>query len=282
MSSSDGTGIMSSDGTGMSCSEKLDRLRVLIAESGAAVIALSGGTDSTFLASVAAAVPGFRVMALSVRTPYMFDGELRDAAIFCKSISMEQREISVPIPSSLGDNPPERCYLCKSELMGAIVAAAAEHGFETVFDGTNADDLHEYRPGLRALKELGIRSPLAEAGLTKSEIRQLAREAGLGVSDKPSNTCLLTRFPHGTRITAGDLRKAHEAEMGIAALGFTGARVRVHGELVRIEIRREELARMADEETREKITAAIRKCGYRYVTVDLEGYRSGSMDIRDK
>jgi len=271
----------SREGTGMSSSEKLDRLRALIAESGAAVIALSGGTDSTFLASVAATVPGFRVMGLTVRTPYMFEGELRDAAIFCKSISMEQREISVSIPVSLGDNPPERCYLCKGELMGAIVAAAAEQGFDTVFDGTNADDLHEHRPGLRALKELGIRSPLAEAGLTKSEIRQLAREAGLEVSDKPSNTCLLTRFPHGTTITAGDLRKAHEAEMSIAALGFTGARVRVHGELVRIEIRREELARIADEETRKKITAAVKKSGYRYVTIDLEGYRSGSMDIRE-
>lgn len=263
----------------MDSREKLDKLRLLIAESGAAVIALSGGTDSTFLASVAAAVPGFRVMALTVSTPYMFDGELRDAALFCQSRSIEQREISVAIPSSLGDNPPERCYLCKSELMRAIMAAAAESGFDTVFDGTNADDLHEHRPGMRALKELGIRSPLAEAGLTKSEIRELARDAGLEVSDKPSNTCLLTRFPHGTRITAGDLRRAEEAEMSIAALGFTGARVRIHGELVRIECRREELARMTEEETRQKVTAAIRKSGYRYVTVDLEGYRSGSMDI---
>lgn len=265
----------------MSSSEKLDRLRSLIAGSGAAAIALSGGTDSTFLASVAASVPGFRVMALTVRTPYMFDGELRDAAIFCKSISLGHMEISLPMPASLGDNPPQRCYLCKSELMGAIVAAASEQGFDTVFDGTNADDLHEYRPGIRALAELGIRSPLAEAGLAKNEIRELAREAGLEVSDKPSNTCLLTRFPHGTMVTVSDLRKAYEAEMSIAALGFAGARVRVHGELVRIEIRKEELARLADEDTRKKITAAIRKSGYRYVTVDLEGYRSGSMDITE-
>lgn len=265
----------------MNSSSKLERLKSVIAESGNAAIALSGGTDSTFLASVAAAVPGFRVMALTVRTPYMFDGELRDAAMFCKSISMEQREISVPIPSSLGENPPERCYLCKVELMGSILAAAARLGFDTVFDGTNADDLHEHRPGIRALKELGIRSPLAEAGLTKSEIRQLAREAGLEVSDKPSNTCLLTRFPHDTVITVPDLRRAHEAEMSISSLGFTGARVRIHGELARIELRSEQLARMADEETRKKITAAIKRSGYRYVTIDLEGYRSGSMDIRE-
>ncbi len=264
----------------MNSREKLDKLRSLIAESGAAVIALSGGTDSTFLASVAAAVPGFRVMALTVSTPYMFDGELREAALFCQSRSIEQREISVAIPASLGNNPPERCYLCKSELMRAIIREAAESGFDTVFDGTNADDLLEHRPGMRALKEQGIRSPLAEAGLTKSEIRQLAREAGLEVSDKPSNTCLLTRFPHGTSITAGDLRRAQEAEMSIAELGFAGARVRVHGELVRIECRREELARMTEEVTRQKITAAIKKSGYRYVTVDLEGYRSGSMDLK--
>ncbi len=265
----------------MSSREKLERLRSLIAESGAAVIALSGGTDSTFLASVAASVPGFRVMALTVRTPYMFDDELKDAALFCRSLSIEQREISVAIPASLGDNPPERCYLCKRELMGAIIAAAAESGFDTVFDGTNADDLHEHRPGKRALKELGIRSPLAEAGLTKGEIRELAREAGLGVSDKPSNSCLMTRFPHGTTVTVSDLRKAHEAETRISALGFAGARVRVHGELARIEFRREELARMLDEETRKKIIVAIKKSGYRYVTIDLEGYRSGSMDIRE-
>jgi uncharacterized protein len=162
--------------------------------------------------------------------------------------------------------------------MKAITAAAYEGGYAFVMDGTNADDLSEYRPGLRALREAGVRSPLAEAMLTKEEIRALSREAGLEVSDKPSNTCLLTRFPHDTTITPAGLRLAEKAELIVSQAGFPGARVRVHGELVRIEVRDDQFERITTPEARLTLTGAIRALGFRYVTIDAEGYRTGSMN----
>lgn len=249
-----------------------------MSEAGSAVIALSGGTDSTYLASFAAGVKGLKVMAVTVTTPYMFSSEVSDAAAFCKSAGMKHMEIGMAMPGTVVSNPPERCYLCKKEVMKAVTGAAREGGYACVFDGTNADDLLDYRPGMKALGELGIRSPLAEAGLTKSEIRELAREAGLDVSDKPSNTCLLTRFPHDTPLTEENLRRAEEAERLTTEMGFIGARVRIHGDLVRIEIRRDQFALILNDDIREVLTASIKKLGYKYITIDAEGYRSGSMN----
>jgi uncharacterized protein len=182
------------------------------------------------------------------------------------------------IPESVTGNPPDRCYLCKKEVMKAVRSAAMDAGIINIFDGTNADDVHDYRPGMKALEELGVRSPLLEAGLTKKEIRILAREAGLDVSDKPSNACLLTRFPHDSAIIPDDLRRAEEAELILSNLGFGGSRIRVHGELVRIECRKEHFVRIIADEMREKIISALKELGYRYITIDIEGYRSGSMN----
>ncbi|MGW8181560.1 MAG: ATP-dependent sacrificial sulfur transferase LarE, partial [bacterium] len=196
----------------------------------------------------------------------------------CQQLGVEHIEIRMDMPASVIKNPPDRCYLCKKEVMRVIAGIAVKKGFENIFDGTNADDLHEHRPGILALIETGVRSPLADTGFTKDEIRELSREVGLEVSDRPSNSCLLTRFPHGALITDIELRKAEEAENYIALLGFTGSRVRVHGDLVRIEWRKEHLDAMMHEETRRKITAALKVMGYRYITIDTEGYRSGSMD----
>ena len=264
----------------MTTSERLDNLRALLADAGSAVIALSGGTDSTFLTFIASGITGIRIMAVTVNTPYMFSSEVQEAESFCHRLGVEHREIRTDMPASVITNPPDRCYLCKRELVAAIAGLAREEGFESIFDGTNADDLHDHRPGLKALWETGIRSPLAEAGLTKNEIRELAREADLEAGDKPSNTCLLTRFPHGTVITVEDLRKAEEAEKHITSLGFRGSRVRVHHDLVRIEWRKEHFDAMMQEKTRKKITAALKAMGYRYITFDAEGYRSGSMDTK--
>jgi len=250
----------------------------MLAEAGSAVIALSGGTDSTFLVSFAASVRELRVMAVTVSTPYTFASEVDDAALFCRNRSIEHRIISMEIPVAVSSNPPDRCYLCKREVMKAVTGAAKEGGFAYVFDGTNIDDRGDYRPGLKALREFNIRSPLAEAGLTKVEIRQLAREAGLEVSDKPSNTCLLTRFPHDTEIVPENLRRAEEAERIVSEMGFTGARVRIHGDLVRIEFRREQFDEIIKEEIRLRMSAALRKLGYNYITADIEGYRTGSMN----
>ena len=254
-----------------------DSLKTILAGVKSAVIALSGGADSTFLVSIAASVSGLQLMAVTVHTPYMFSSEVNDAAAFCESIGVKHLVIKTDIPHAVGSNPPDRCYLCKKEVMKAVMSAATEGGYAVVFDGTNADDLSEYRPGMKALKELGIRSPLAEAGLTKPEIRKLAREAGLEVSDRPSNTCLLTRFPHETEITHDNLRRAEEAERIVAKAGFPGARVRIHGELVRIECKDEQFASLLSKEIREKLSSAIKKLGYKYITIDAEGYRSGSM-----
>jgi len=265
----------------MTPTEKTNRLTTIMSHAGSAVIALSGGTDSTYLASFAAGIKGLRVMAVTVTTPYMFSSEVRDAASFCKSAGMKHMEIRMAMPRAVASNPPERCYLCKREVMKAVTDAAREGGYAYVFDGTNADDLLDFRPGMKALSELGIRSPLAEAGLTKSEIRELASEAGLDVSNKPSNTCLLTRFPHDTSITEENLRRAEEAERITAEMGFAGARVRIHGDLVRIELRSDQFTLIMNEEIRESLTSAIKKLGYNYITIDAEGYRSGSMNKKN-
>lgn len=262
----------------MKHTDKTRKLQNIMSEAGSAVIALSGGTDSTFLAAFAAGISGLRVMAVTVSTPYTFSSEVHDASLFCRNAGMKHRVIKIAMPLNVTSNPPDRCYLCKREVMTAVTGAAREGDYRYVFDGTNADDLQDYRPGMKALSEFGIRSPLAEAGLTKSEIRDLAREAGLEVSDKPSNTCLLTRFPHDTPITEVNLRRAEEAERVVSELGFPGARVRIHGELVRIELRGYQFPLIINDEIRESLAAQIKRLGYIYVTFDAEGYRSGSMN----
>ncbi len=258
--------------------DKLTKLRKILSDAGTAAIALSGGTDSTFLVSVASGIGGLRIMAVTVSTPYMFASEVEEAEAFCKSCGILHRTVTMDIPEKVRGNPPERCYLCKTEVMGAVRGAAAEEGISVIFDGTNADDISDYRPGMKALEEAGIRSPLLEAGLTKNEIRALAREAGLDVSDKQSNTCLLTRFPHGTEILPVELRKAEQAEIFLTGVGFGGSRIRVHGDLVRIECKTELFPEIMESGMREKIIAALKDIGYKYITVDMEGYRSGSMN----
>jgi len=258
--------------------DKLSKLRIILSDTGAAAIALSGGTDSTFLVSVASGISGLRVMAVTVSTPYMFASEVEEAEAFCNRYGVMHRTIRMDIPETVRGNPPDRCYLCKTEVMGVVRRAAGEEGISVIFDGTNADDVSDYRPGMRALEELDIRSPLLEAGLTKNEIRALAREAGLEVSDKPSNACLLTRFPHDTVILPGELRKAEEAEVFLTGMGFGGSRIRVHGDLVRIECKTELFPKIMEADMREKIITALKNIGYKYITIDIEGYRSGSMN----
>jgi len=262
----------------MTTADKLESLRALLTDSHSVVIALSGGTDSIFLAWTAAGIKDLRFLAVTVNTPYMFASEVKEAEAFCNETGIEHRVISMDIPDTVTDNPSDRCYHCKKEIMSGIAGIAAKEGLAYIFDGTNADDLLEYRPGIQALREAGVRSPLAETGLTKDEIRELARKAGLAVSDRPSNTCLLTRFPHGAVVTPAELRRAGEAENYIASLGFRGSRVRIHGDLVRIEWRENHFDTMMQEESRRKITATLKAMGYRYITIDTEGYRSGSMD----
>jgi uncharacterized protein len=258
--------------------EKTDRLRAILTEAGSAAIALSGGTDSSFLVHFASGISTLDLLAVTVSTPYMFESEVREAAVFCRKNGVKHVVKNMEFPGSVKGNPPDRCYLCKKEVMKAVRQEADKAGMKFIFDGTNTDDVSDYRPGMKALKESGVRSPLLEAGLTKEEIRLLASKEGLEAAGKPSNTCLLTRFPHDTLITPEALRRAEKAETFLKAAGFEGSRVRVHGDMVRIECRKEQLPDIISEATREKIIAALKELGYRYITVDLEGYRSGSMN----
>jgi pyridinium-3,5-biscarboxylic acid mononucleotide sulfurtransferase len=264
----------------MNKEEKLNTLKRLLSESGNAVIALSGGTDSTFLAFTASKIKDLNLLAVIVNSPYMFAGEIKDAIEFCTENNISYKEVRMGIPDTVKDNPPERCYLCKKEVMKLIRGQAVEAGMNQIFDGTNADDVGDYRPGMKALSELGIRSPLLEADLSKTEIRDLAREADLKIWNKPSNACLMTRFPHHTSITENDLRKAEAAELVLDRLGLPGSRVRVHNEIARIECRKEHFPLLIIEELRNRLAAEIKKLGYKYVTIDLEGYRTGSMNLK--
>jgi uncharacterized protein len=262
----------------MTLKEKKNRLNEILTLTDSAVIAHSGGTDSSFLVSVAAKISSLRLLAVTVNTPYMFRSEIREADDFCSKLGVNHKEITFAIPDIVINNPSNRCYLCKTVVIKAIRAAAAEAGITTVFDGTNADDVNDFRPGMKALQELGVRSPLLEAGLTKEEIRTLAREARLDISEKLSNSCLMTRFPHDTIIRPEDLRKAEDAERILTQLGLPASRIRIHGEIARIECRKEHIEKIISKDVREKVIYGLKALGYRYITLDLEGYRSGSMN----
>ncbi|HUW92266.1 MAG TPA: ATP-dependent sacrificial sulfur transferase LarE [Bacteroidales bacterium] len=258
--------------------EKLQKLRTILSEAGSGVVALSGGTDSVFLVWVASEIKALRLLAVTVNSPYMFGSEVSEAIKFCGSHGIDHKQLIMGIPEAVKNNPPERCYLCKREVMSLIKGEAVKGEFRYVFDGTNSDDVSDYRPGMKALKEFGVRSPLLEAGLNKEEIRALSKEAGLPTWDKPSNACLMTRFPHGTAISPDELRKAEAAEEILSGLGMTGSRVRVHGDVVRIECRKEHMEALLEEKLRSNISEGLKALGYSYITVDLEGYRTGSMN----
>lgn len=266
----------------MSREEKLQNLRSIISDAGSAVIALSGGTDSIFLVHVASSMKDFRLLAVTVNSPYMFESEVSEAIKFCHDHRVDHKQIMMGVPENVKNNPPDRCYLCKTEVMKVISQEAHRAGISNIFDGTNVDDTSDFRPGMKALKEYGIRSPLLEAGFTKADIRALSKEAGLSTWEKPSNACLLTRFPHGTPVKDEDLRKAEAAELFLSQLGIVGSRIRVHGEVVRIECQKEQIETLLSGKLREAIIKGLKDLGYQYITVDLEGYRSGSMNKRSE
>ncbi len=256
--------------------ESLQRLTTGLRALGRVAVACSGGTDSSLLLAVAHQVLGEKALALTAVTPYIPRHEVEQAQALAERLGVRHHLIERPLDSSLQDNPPQRCYLCKRLLFGEFQRIAREAGYDHLLDGTNKDDLGDYRPGLRALAELGVRSPLAEAGLTKAEVRALSRELGLTTWDLPANACLLTRFPHGIRISETDLHRVEQAEDRIAALGLRPLRVRCHGDLARLEVAleaRQRVLGLADE-----ILPALRALGFRHVSLDLAGYRSGSMN----
>lgn len=242
----------------------------------AAAIAFSGGTDSTLLLAAVHDALGERAMAFTVVTPYMERQEIADALALAEELRVHHELIEMPLPESMERNPPDRCYLCKRALFEKILARASEAGYTKIMDGTNLDDLNDYRPGLRALRELGIESPLLECRLTKEDVRRLSAERGLRTFDKPTNACLLTRLPLGERISMEKLQRIEEAEIFLKGRGYRWVRVRMHETLARIEVAQEQLGSLLEDA--ETVVAALERLGFRHVTLDLCGYRLGSMN----
>jgi len=260
---------------------KNQRLLNIIADLGSVLVAYSGGVDSTLLLRACAEALGpSRVLAVTARSETLAADEEADARRLAAAMGIEH--LVVPI-SELDDdefvrNPPERCYLCKRIRYGLLSSLARERGLHWVVDGANADDSRDYRPGLRAASELGIRSPLREAGLNKDDIRELSRAYDLPTWDKPSYACLASRIPYGCPITAEKLRQIDAAETFLRGLGFKQVRVRHHGELARIEVPAEKLASLVADDLAPRVTARLKEIGFTYVALDLNGYRAGSLN----
>lgn len=264
-----------------STQDKMRRLTTLLRGYARLALSYSGGVDSAFLLQAAVdALGAGQILAVTIQAGNFPERELREAVELARALGVRHEVIDFDPLSVPGfrENGPERCYHCKKAILAAVAARAAAAGIKVIADGSNADDLGDYRPGRRAVAEQGVVSPLAEAGLTKNEIRQLSRAAGLATWDKPSFACLATRIPYGEAITAEALAQIGAAEEYLRQLGFREVRVRRHGEVARIEVGREERRRFGEVALMDQVEAGLRQLGFVYVALDLGGYRSGSMN----
>ena len=259
---------------------KLENLKNVIRRSGSLAVGFSGGVDSTFLLTVAHEVLGDKAIAVTCADAPAPKRETEEAESFCRERGI--RQISFKInPLSMDEfrrNVPDRCYYCKRAVFSRIIEIAKENGIEYAAEGSNKDDLQDYRPGLRAVEELKVISPLREADLYKAEIRQLSQAMGLPTWNKPSCACLASRFVYGEEITEEKILMVDKAEQYLIDRGFARERVRMHGSIARIEVPPEDISRLASEEIRQKVYEKLREIGFLYVTLDLKGYETGSMN----
>jgi len=264
----------------MNLEQKEKKLEDVLQSLGPMLVAFSGGVDSSYLAYKAHQVAGDRVLAVTADSP---------------SVPAHQRKMALRLAGHCGfphevirtdevdleeyrENPPNRCYFCKDELFEKLTVMAKERGYAAIVDGLNADDLGDYRPGRQAARRHNVRSPLMESGLTKDEIRELSRRAGLPTADQPASACLASRFPYGVRITDEKLRRVDQGEETLRDMGFRIFRVRHHEETVRLEFGPEDMTRALNREMAARLCSVFKALGYRYVTLDLEGYRTGSLN----
>lgn len=262
----------------MTINSKYTRLINYLKNLESVLIAFSGGVDSTFLLMAAKEALGNNVKAITIASPYIPKWEIEEARELAKKIGTSHEIIEVPISKEIKNNPQDRCYLCKKFIFSMIKNIAQEEGYKHVVDGSNFDDTKDYRPGLIALNELDIKSPLMECELTKNEIRELSQKFELETWDKPAYACLLTRIPYGTELKIQEFEKIEKAEKYMMSIGFRAVRVRSHEDLARIEVRKEERKKLFDENLMDEISKNLKELGFRYVSLDMEGYRTGSFN----
>lgn len=259
---------------------KLKQIKTIFSKMERAFIAYSGGIDSTLVAKIAYDVLGSRVLAITAVSPSLLPEELEDAKVQAAAIGIahewvETHEMDNP---NYTTNPVNRCYFCKSELHDTLKPLALQRGYSYVIDGVNADDLHDYRPGIQAAKERGARSPLAEVGITKVDVRQLSKKLGLPWWDKPAQPCLSSRFPYGEEITLSKLQRVGRAEVYLRKLGYKNLRVRSQGDTAKIELPPDQIKKFVLTTNLSQLVTQFQDYGFMYVTLDLEGHRSGKLN----
>jgi uncharacterized protein len=257
--------------------EKLTKLQEYLKSLNKVAVAFSGGTDSSLLLYVAHEVLKDNVIALSVKSPYIAKWEIEEAVDFVNSYNIKHKTLELSIDESIKFNPQNRCYLCKMKVFSILKAEAEKNGFTYLADGTNYDDISDYRPGIKALKELNIKSPLLECMLTKQDIRDISKFYNLPTWDKPAYACLLTRLPHDKEICFQSLDRIESGEKFLISNGLKAVRVREHDGIARIEIPENDMKLLFKNDLRINIVKTFKELGYDYVCIDLQGYRTGSM-----